>query len=90
MYPTYESPAKAKKAFKRCRTVKWFILKDDWIKKHDPVCGCCGKKFSEHNACSAYDGNRCKYIPRMGRVVIAHYLCCWEKLLERVFDCKTY
>ena len=88
-YDTFKTPAEAKKFYKRCRTVKHFILDKAWIKKHDPVCGC-GKKMSEHNSPPGYDGNRCKYLPRMKRIVIYNYECAWNNLLQKVFECKTY
>ena len=49
VYDAFHSVAEAKEHYRRARTIKCFKLDKQVVKKLDPGCTHCGKKFSEHN-----------------------------------------
>jgi len=104
VYDAFHNVAEAKRHYKRCRTLKCFKLDKDAVKKTDPVCSHCGKKFSEHERTANADGpesmqfqiaesemlaNHCWYNPRTGKVIIMQYHCSWTSAFEQIFNNKN-
>jgi hypothetical protein len=91
VYDVFNSIADAKAKYKRCRTVKHFILSDAAIASRavaSKPCAHCGKPIGEFpdDEPEGYRGNRCEYFPRAKKVVLLHYTCAWESLFNRIYD----
>ncbi len=87
-YDGFDGIYEAKQHYRRCRTLKSFILSKSGVEKDKPVCAVCGeslekppKKHPDSDAIS----NRCEYHPRLKKVAVMHYICAWESLLNKVF-----
>ena len=89
-YDEFDSFDEARDWYKRCRRQQSFILSDAGAAKLDPVCAHCGKKLSElppdhPDLNRGYIGNRCVYDPKRKKIVVWHYICSWESLINQVF-----
>jgi hypothetical protein len=84
VYDFFNNPLQAKRAYKRCRTAKCFILDDEWIAKHNPTCSGCGKPFSEHDEPEGYRSNRSWYHPGTKKIAVYQYVCAWTTVLNDI------
>ena len=83
MYDTFRTIAQAKKAYKRCRTTKHFILADNT--PNNPTCPVCKRKLKDDpETMRGYRGNRCEYNPKTKQVTVFHYTCSWQRTLEDI------
>jgi tRNA(Ile2) C34 agmatinyltransferase TiaS len=83
MYDTFRTIAQAKKAYRRCRTAKHFILKDDT--PNNPTCPVCTRKLKDDpETMPGYRGNRCEYNPRTKQVTVFHYTCSWKRTFTQI------
>lgn len=84
-YDHAETLAAAVQAYKRTRTLKYFILVDGSPDLAELTCTC-GHKLSEGD-----DGNRCQLIKRNGKFYVLgqHYRCSWDNLLGALCTSST-
>ena len=94
MYDDFNSIAAAKQHYRRCRTVKHFILTEAAIQREQPKCAVCGEPMTglpkgETTVKRGYSdncANRCEYHPKGKKVAVMHYLCAWKFTLGKVFE----
>lgn len=90
MYPTFSSIEEAKKKYRRCRNVQFFIL--DPKAANTCVCAICRGKMGEdppgRTLYPGYRGNRCEYHPKTKQVVVMHYVCSFESLLNKIVQIR--
>ena len=88
MYDTFRTISQAKNAYRRCRTVKHFILKDNT--PNNPTCPVCSHKLRDDpETMQSYRGNRCEYNPRTKQVTVFHYTCSWKRTLAQVANLRA-
>lgn len=89
-YDYFRSFRQARKAYKRTRTIKWFILKDS---NENPDCVVCDKPINDFSGVDedgkpmhpdGYRNNRCAYLK--GQIRPMHYVCMWQSRLEALFN----
>jgi hypothetical protein len=100
VYDAFHSFKEAKAHYKRCRTPKIFMLDKQAVKKLDPVCAGCNKRFSEHNRTAnaqldeslqfqqdenTMAANHCWYFPQTKRCIYMQYICSWVTALDAVY-----
>ncbi len=93
MYDQFDTIAAAKYSYRRCRTMKHFILTDKGVKRYKRVvCAACGenindppKKYPDFTTGHSHSGNRCQYYPKTKKVAVMHYVCAWDNLLNHIF-----
>jgi len=84
-YGEFKSIALAKKAYKRVRKPREFILDDEYVNKSNLVCAHCKKLLRENIAERGFNGNRCTYYPKNKKVICFHYVCSWKVLLNYIY-----
>ena len=91
MYDTFNSIAAAKKAYRRCRKPKDFILADDSPDLLKVVCPVCSRSLAnDPEPHAAYRGNRCVYYPKLKKVIGMHYVCSWRIIFEQISKLADY
>ena len=90
VYDCFDSLDEARQHYKRCRTLKDFILSDKGIQADNPTCAHCGNKLTDTpkthpDVSEGYKGNRCHYHPQRKKSICLHYLCAWESLLNAIY-----
>lgn len=90
-YDGFDSLNEVKPHYKRCRTLKHFILSQTSVNKENPTCSVCGNKLLDKpvkhpDVGPGYDSNICCYHPKIKKIACMHYLCAWESLLNRIFS----
>ena len=93
MYDKFDTIEAAKHHYRRCRTVKHFILAADAAK--DLKCNCCqgrvGDPPPDHpDAGDGYRSNISMYLPKHKRIIVMHYLCAWGNLMQRISELSIY
>jgi hypothetical protein len=85
VYDKFASIAEAKRAYRRARTMKHFILTDP---KFDGPCIVCGQPLNvfPEDTIEGYRGNRCEYLPKRKQCVVMHYVCAWNITFKRVYE----
>jgi hypothetical protein len=90
-YDHFRTLAQVQKAYRRCRTVKYFVIEAG--AKWNPPCKCCSRKVFDFSGDDTdgqpmhpkgFDGNRCTYNPRTKTVTAMHYTCAWGKTLDEI------
>ena len=92
MYDIFGSIAAAKQRYRRCRTVKHFILTEEAIQQEKPTCSICGQPMTGlpkgetevQRGYSDHCANRCSYHPKNKRVAVMHYLCSWNAIMDLI------
>lgn len=86
-YDEADTVADAIEAYRRCRTVKSFILRGD----ENAVCDVCGRTLADDPAeYDSYKGNRCEYDPRTKTVTVHHYTCGWGVTLTAIANLREH
>jgi hypothetical protein len=84
-YDHADTVAEAVQAYKRCRTLKTFILTKGSPDLDRFACSCCGRLMSDYgDAPEGYRGNRVEYNPRAKTFRAKHYMCAWGQLLGAI------
>ena len=78
-YDGFDRLEEARTHYKRCRTVKFFILSDKGVEADKPICPCCGEPIN------LKDGNRAEYFPRNQKIAVMHYICSWEQVVNQLY-----
>ena len=90
-YDHADSIADAVEAYKRCRTMKTFVLNRESPDLDRIACAVCGLRLSERALTDdgepvpmSHHGNRIQYFPRVKRFRAHHYWCGWSALMGAI------
>ena len=98
MYDKFSSFDEVRDKYRRCRTVKEFMLDKDAAREMNLVCAICKNKLTEHppksdDILKNWDeepdcANICEYYPKVKKILVMHYICAWGSILKDIFKLK--
>lgn len=88
-YDAFDHVEEVAEKYKRCRKMKSLILSDEAIEATEMYCAHCGGRLRtsedpENEQPSGGRSIRGNYYPRQRVLVVMHYYCSWEKLMNDI------
>lgn len=88
-YDCFDHIDEVAEKYKRCRKRKSLILSDEAVNASKVICAECGKQiFATNDPRNDQPGggrsNRANYYPKHKVLVVKHYYCSWESLMNAI------